>query len=75
MQKIWWWVAALVALVLVFWGLVFAANQWLMPALDCMANGGEACSSAALVGVVVLAALATLYGLWRLLRHLLGQPR
>lgn len=68
------WVAVIAAAVLLWWGLVAVANHWLLPALDCVANGGEACSSSALVGVVAVAALAMLYGGWRLLKRLTG-PR
>lgn len=74
MRRVWQWLVVAVGAVLLWWGLVWVANHWLLPGLDCLANGGEACSSSALLGVVCVSVLAVLYGVWRVVRRLLG-PR
>lgn len=71
-----WWLRMAVVVVALggLWALVWAANQWLFPALDCLLDGSASCSPSALTGVVLLAVLAALYGVWRLLRQLTRRP-
>lgn len=71
----WWvWAVALVMALAGLWALVWATNTWLLPALDCWFQGGEACSASALGGLVVAGAAAGLYAVWRVVRGLTGRP-
>lgn len=75
MRRLWMWLMLALVAVALWWGLVGVANRWLLPVVDCLAQGGEACDPQALLGVVVVVfALLALYGVWRLLKRLMG-PR
>lgn len=74
MRRLWVGLLVVVVATVLWWALVGVANRWLLPAVDCLAQGGEACHSQALLGVVLLLALLALYGVWRLLKRLMG-PR